>query len=323
MADDMNKKIFVDGHEGTTGLKIHERLKGRSDIKVHEIDMDKRKDINIRRKMINDADIVFLCLPDQAAKEAVSLLENPKTCIIDSSTAHRTDGGWAYGLPELSIKHRITIKNSRFIAVPGCHATGFALLVYPLITLEWMSKDFPVTCFSLTGYSGGGKKLIEQYESVRFGDSKMNGCRPYALNLMHKHIPEMVKVSGLINPPVFNPVVGPYSQGMIVTVPLVLPLLKRKCSAKDIHEIMSEYYRDEQFIRIMPFGDDSCLDSGFLDPQACNETNRADIFVFGNDKNACLMCRIDNLGKGASGAAVQCMNILLGCDEKAGLSVFI
>lgn len=315
-------KIFVDGHEGTTGLKIHERLEARPDLTILRISQEKRKDIHDRKEMINEADIVFLCLPDTAAKEAVLLLDNPRTKIIDASTTHRTSENWAYGLPELSPNQRETIRQSRFVSVPGCHATGFALALFPLIAAGVIGRDYPVTCFSLTGYSGGGKKLIEQYKSARAGDPKMTGCRPYALSLKHKHLPEMTKVTGLDRPPVFNPVVGPFSQGMIVTVPLVLPLLKKKANASDIHEVVSGYYSQERFIRVIPFGDESALDDGCLDPQACNGTNRADIFVFGHDTQASIMCRLDNLGKGASGAAIQCMNILMGCDEGAGLSVY-
>jgi N-acetyl-gamma-glutamyl-phosphate reductase len=312
-------KVFVDGHEGTTGLKIHERLECRPDLTVLKIDQDKRKDINARKAMINEADVVFLCLPDAAAKESVTLLDNPRTKIIDASTAHRTAENWAYGLPELSPSHREAIRQSRFVSVPGCHATGFALGVYPLIASGIMGRDYPVTCFSLTGYSGGGKKLIEQYESVRAGDARMTGCRPYALGLKHKHVPEMTKAAGLARPPLFNPVLGPFSQGMIVTVPIVLSQLEKRLSTKDLHAVISEYYSGEKFIKVAAFGDDSVLDDGCLDPQACNGTNRADIFVFGHDTQACVMCRLDNLGKGASGAAVQCMNIMTGRDEGLGL----
>jgi N-acetyl-gamma-glutamyl-phosphate reductase len=315
-------KIFVDGQVGTTGLKIHERLDGRSDLTILKIDQENRKDIHTRKKMINEADIVFLCLPDTAAKEAVKLLDNPRTKIIDASTAHRTAENWAYGLPELSTSQRETIRQSRFVSVPGCHATGFALALYPLIASGVIGRDYPVTCFSLTGYSGGGKKLIEQYESVRKGDARMMGCRPYALGLKHKHLPEMAKAAGLSRPPLFNPVLGPFSQGIIVTIPIVLSQLKKKLTAKDLHAVISEYYSGERFLKVAGFGDDSILDDGCLDPQACNGTNRADIFVFGHDTQACVMCRLDNLGKGASGAAVQCMNILMGCDEGAGLTVY-
>ena len=315
-------KIFIDGHEGTTGLKIHEKLGGRTDLTILKIDQGKRKDIHARKEMINEADIVFLCLPDTAAKEAVKFLDNLRTKIIDASSGHRTSENWAYGLPELSPNQREIIRQSRFVAVPGCHATGFALALYPLIAAGVIGMDYPVTCFSLTGYSGGGKKLIEQYESARAGDPKMTGCRPYALGLKHKHLPEMTKVTGLSRPPLFNPVLGPFSQGMIVTVPIVLNRLEKRLTAKDLHGIVSEYYSGERFLKVVEFGDDSALDDGCLDPQACNGTNRADIFVFGHDTHASIMCRLDNLGKGASGAAIQCMNILIGCDEVAGLSIY-
>jgi N-acetyl-gamma-glutamyl-phosphate reductase len=312
-------KVFVDGQEGTTGLKINERLAGRPDLEVIKVDQQRRKDSGYRKAMINEADVVFLCLPDAAAIEAVTLLENNTTKIIDASTAHRTAESWAYGLPELSPSHREAIRQSRFVSVPGCHATGFALGLYPLIATGIMGRDYPVTCFSLTGYSGGGKKLIEQYETARAGDARMTGCRPYALGLAHKHIPEMTKATGLSKPPVFNPVLGPFSQGMIVSVPIVLSLLKKKLSAKDLHAAVSEYYSGERFVKVTAFGDNGVLDDGCLDPQANNNTNRADIFVFGHDTQACIMCRLDNLGKGASGAAVQCMNIMTGCDEGLGL----
>ncbi len=312
-------KVFVDGLEGTTGLKINERLAGRPDLDVIKVDQQRRKDSGYRKAMINEADVVFLCLPDAAAIEAVALLENSTTKIIDASTAHRTAENWAYGLPELSPSHREAIRMSRFVSVPGCHATGFALGLYPLVASGIMGRDYPVTCFSLTGYSGGGKKLIEQYETARAGDARMQGCRPYALGLTHKHLPEMTKATGLAGPPVFNPVLGPFSQGMIVSVPIVLNLLKKKLSAKDLHAIISEYYSGERFVQVAAFGGEGALDDGCLDPQVNNGTNRADIFVFGHDTQACIMCRLDNLGKGASGAAVQCMNIMTGSDEGLGL----
>lgn len=312
-------KVFVDGQEGTTGLKINERLAGRPDLEVIKVDQERRKDSDYRKAMINEADVVFLCLPDAAAIEAVALLENPKTKIIDASTAHRTDEAWTYGLPELSPLHREAIRKSRFVSVPGCHATGFALGLYPLIASGVMNRDYPVTCFSLTGYSGGGKKLIEQYETVRKDDARMMGCRPYALGLKHKHLPEMTKATGLSKPPVFNPVLGPFSQGMIVTIPIVLNQLEKKMTAKELHDVISEYYSGERFVQVATFGGDGALDDGCLDPQANNNTNRADIFIFGHDTQASIMCRLDNLGKGASGAAVQCMNIMTGRDEGLGL----
>jgi N-acetyl-gamma-glutamyl-phosphate reductase len=315
-------KVFVDGQEGTTGLKINERLAGRPDLELLKVDQERRKDLNYRKAKINEADVVFLCLPDPAAIEAVAILENTTTKIIDASTAHRTSDNWAYGLPELSPSHREAIRQSRFVSVPGCHATGFALGLYPLIASGVMGRDYPVTCFSLTGYSGGGKKLIEQYETARAGDPRMLGCRPYALSLTHKHLPEMTKATGLAKSPVFNPVLGPFSQGMIVTIPIVLSQLEKKLSAKDLHDVISKHYSGEKFVKVAAFGDDSALDDGCLDPQANNGTNRADIFVFGHDTQACIMCRLDNLGKGASGAAVQCMNIMTGNDEGSGLTIY-
>jgi len=315
-------KVFVDGQEGTTGLKINERLAGRPDLELLKVDQERRKDLNYRKAKIYEADVVFLCLPDPAAIEAVAILENTTTKIIDASTAHRTSDNWAYGLPELSPSHREAIRQSRFVSVPGCHATGFALGLYPLIASGVMGRDYPVTCFSLTGYSGGGKKLIEQYETARAGDPRMLGCRPYALSLTHKHLPEMTKATGLAKSPVFNPVLGPFSQGMIVTIPIVLSQLEKKLSAKDLHDVISKHYSGEKFVKVAAFGDARALDDGCLDPQANNGTNRADIFVFGHDTQACIMCRLDNLGKGASGAAVQCMNIMTGNDEGSGLTIY-
>lgn len=314
----MKHKIFVDGQVGTTGLQIKERLAQRADLDVLEIDLDKRKDIDTRRKHLNDADIVFLCLPDQAAKESVTLITNNKTRVIDASTAHRTNPDWVYGLPELSKGHRKKIENARLVANPGCHATGFVLPLYPLIQKGIVPQDYPITSHSITGYSGGGRQLIEKYENGNSAVS-LNAPSHYALGLKHKHVPEMQQKTGLKYQPHFTPVLGNYYQGMAVAIPLYSRLMERKYSAKDIQEVLATYYADEYFVHVMPFEAENLLEEGRFNPMACNHSNKAEIFVFGHDEQTLLVTRLDNLGKGASGAAVQNMNIMLGIDERTGL----
>ena len=313
----MKYKIYVDGSEGTTGLKINERLERRNDIEILRIDHEKRKDINERKKYINDADIVFLCLPDAAAKEAVTLAENPGTKIIDASTAHRVNPYWAYGLPELSIGHREKIQNSKRVAVPGCYATGFISIVHPLVAGNILPKDYPVTCHALSGYSGGGKKLIAQYESPE-GHS-FDSPQLYALGLSHKHIPEMAVISGLDHQPIFSPIVCSYFKGMSVCVPLYRTLLSGKPSMERIHEFFTYYYSNEKFIKVMPFGTEKEFPNSFLGATRVNDTNYLEIYVTGNEEQIMLVSVLDNLGKGSSGAAIQNMNILLGFDEDTGL----
>lgn len=311
-------KVFVDGQEGTTGLKIHERLAGRNDLQILLIDPEKRKDSKARQDLLNAADISFLCLPDAASKEAAALTTNPNACLIDASTAHRTDPGWAYGLPELSAEHRSAIGKANRIANPGCHATGFNILAYPLVKLGIAARDYPFSCHSITGYSGGGKKLIAAYENP---DRKatFKYPRPYALALKHKHLPEMQYVAGLAEPPVFDPILGDFYQGMAVSVPLHTRLLAKKMSAKDLRAELAQYYHGQRFVDVKPFESDAWLEEGCFDPTTCNNTNRLEIFVFGHETQALLVARFDNLGKGASGAAVQCMNIRMGVDEGMGL----
>jgi N-acetyl-gamma-glutamyl-phosphate reductase len=315
----MQYKIFVDGQEGTTGLQIDERLHGRSDIELLKIDPDKRKDINERRKFINEADIVFLCLPDDAARESVSLVENERTRVIDASTAHRTNDGWAYGLPELSTGHREKINSSLRVSVPGCYATGFAALLYPLVKAGIVPDDYPVTCHAVSGYSGGGKKRIAEYASADPADESIKSPRFYALSLKHKHIPEMQKTTGLKQPPLFTPIIGPYYKGMTVAIPLYAKLLYGKHSAESVSEYLGKYYEKEHFIKVYPYGSDGGVIDGFLSATGCNGTNMLEIYVAGNDEHILLTARLDNLGKGASGAAVQCMNIMMGIDERTGL----
>lgn len=315
----MKYKVFVDGQEGTTGLKINERLEVRSDIEVLKIDPDKRKDPAERSKLLNEADIAFLCLPDAAARESVSMVTNNTTRLIDASTAHRTQPEWVYGLPELSRGQRELIKSSRRVAVPGCHATGFNLALYPLVKEGIVPKDYPITCHSITGYSGGGKKLIELYETESENACNLESPRFYSLTLAHKHLPEMQKVTGLSYPPVFTPIVSNYYQGMSVSVPLVTRLLNKKPAARDIHEFLAAYYQGERFVKVMPYDCESCLDKGYLGATGCNNTNNIELYVFGHQEQVLILSRLDNLGKGASGAAIQNMNIMLGVDEGEGL----
>ena len=313
----MTFKVFVDGQEGTTGLRIHEYLALRGDIEVLRIEADKRKDSAERARLLNAADIAFLCLPDAASREAAALVTNAKTCLIDASTAHRTVAGWTYGMPELSPGQRAAIRASKRISNPGCHASAFILLLRPLVDAGLVPPEAAISATSITGYSGGGKKMIEQYEVG--GESGLEAPRPYALGLAHKHLPEMRAHTGLVAPPVFMPVVASFYKGLAVSVPLHLTHLRAGTTGAALHEALSARYAQERFIRVMPLGDPATLEAGFFDVMACNGTNRVDLFVFANETQAVLMARLDNLGKGASGAAVQAMNVHLGMDESLGL----
>jgi len=317
----MKYRVFVDGQEGTTGLRIHEYLAQRDDIEVLRIEGDKRKDVGERARLLNAADVAFLCLPDAAAKEAAALVNNPKTCLIDASTAHRTAPGWAFGLPELSPEQRAHIRAAKRISNPGCHASCFILLLRPLVDAGLVPRSLPTSATSITGYSGGGKRMIEQYQSA--GDARLASPRPYALKLQHKHLPEMVAHTGLSVPPVFIPIVGNFYKGLAVTVPLHLAQLRPGTTPERIQAAFEQRYAGEPFVRVMPLRDATTLEEGFFDVQACNDTNHVDIFVFANDDpvqgQAVLIARLDNLGKGASGAAIQAMNVHLGMPEGLGL----
>ncbi len=313
----MKYKIFVDGSEGTTGLMINERLANRNDLHILKIDSDKRKDINERKKYINDADIVFLCLPDEAAKEAVSLIGNPVTKVIDASTAHRTNIDWAYGLPELSKEHRAKIKGSSRVAVPGCYATGFISIMYPLVSGGIVSKDYPVTTFGISGYSGGGKKRISEYEGP--DNNQFQSPQLYSLGLSHKHIPEMTVISGLSSAPLFSPIISSYYKGMSVCVPLHTRLLSDSNTKESIHEYMQNYYSSEKYIKVMPLGCENDYPNSFLGATRVNDTNYLEIYVVGNSEQIMLVAVLDNLGKGSSGAAIQNMNIMLGIEEDFAL----
>lgn len=312
-------KIFIDGSEGTTGLRIFERFACRDDIELLKIPSELRKDPDELRKYINASDITFLCLPDAAAREAVTYIENDHVRIIDTSTAHRTEEGWAYGYPELSPKHRDAIKNGKRVAVPGCHATGFITLAYPLVAGGILPADYPVASFSLTGYSGGGKKMIAQYEGEERG-KELDSPREYALTQMHKHLKEMKAIVGLEKEPLFSPIVGDYYSGMLVTLPLYTSMLNKCKTPEELHAYMTEYYAGEKFIRVMPYGAEAET-ANFLGSNNCSGWDGMQIFVTGNADRVQLAARFDNLGKGASGAAIQCLNIMLGCEEEKGLNL--
>ena len=310
----MSTKVYIDGQAGTTGLQIFERIGMREDLTLLRIDEDKRHDLSERKKFLNMADIVFLCLPDAGAIEAVSLIENPDVRVIDASTAHRTSDEWTYGFPELSREQRAAIAASKRVANPGCHATGLISSVAPLIRMGILPKDYPVTCYSLTGYSGGGKKMIAQYEAEG-REEKLSAPGIYGLTLKHKHIPEMQKVTGLACPPVFMPVVDDYYKGMATSIMLQNRLLNGQPTAEEICARLSKYYADEHFVTVMPYDPKQ----GTLYANALAGTNHLQLVVCGYEEQTTVTALFDNLGKGASGAAVQNMNIMLGLPETTGL----
>ena len=301
-------KVFIDGRAGTTGLKIYERLEKRDDLSIVSLSEDLRKDVAVRKAAMNASDVVFLCLPDDVAREAAALVENEHTIVIDASTAHRTAEGWAYGFPELSKEHRAAIAAAKRIANPGCYASGFIALVYPLIRHGVVAADYPLVCHAVSGYTGAGKKGIAEYEApVR--DPALDTPRLYALSQTHKHLPEMQKVCALTRTPVFDPYICDYACGMSVSVPLFSDLMKAPLGMKGLEELYKEHYAGCKFVRL------AREESGYLAANACNGTNMLEIFVNGNEERLLLTARLDNLGKGASGAAVQNMNIALGLDE--------
>ena len=305
-------KIFIDGREGTTGLKILERFAGRDDLELIDIPDELRKDPAARAERLNAADIAFLCLPDAAAREAVAMVTNPNTKIIDASTAHRTMDGWAYGFPELSPAHRAAIVSGKRVAVPGCHASGFLSLVYPLRAAGILPADYPIVSYSLTGYTGGGKKMIAEYEGEG-RDIALDSPRQYGLT---QHLPEMQAVASLAHPPIFAPIVADFPQGMEVSVPLYSALLNGKPTPADVHAALSAHYAGSKMVSVLPLGGDG---TGFLPSNPLAGKCTMQIFVGGNNDRILLCSLFDNLGKGASGAAVQCMNIMLGVEEDLGL----
>ncbi len=312
-------RIFIDGSEGTTGLRIHERFAKRDDIELIPIDPDRRKDAEERRKLINQSDITFLCLPDEAARESVSLIENDKVRVIDTSTAHRTSPDWAYGFPELSEEHRRRIREGGRVAVPGCHATGFISLAYPLVAEKILPADYPVSAFSLTGYSGGGKKMITQYEEKERA-AELDSPREYALSQNHKHLKEMKEITGLSRKPLFSPIVADYYSGMVVSFPIYNEFLQKSSTPAELQRFFADYYEGENMIRVMPLGAEAQA-GNMLAGNACSGWDGLRIYVTGNEERLVLSAQFDNLGKGASGAAIQCLNIMLGCEEEKGLNV--
>ena len=307
--------VYIDGQSGTTGLQIYDRLSGREDIELIQIEYEKRHENSERAKLMNSADVVFFCLPDAEAREAAALVENPGTCIIDASTAHRTAAGWQYGIPELSRETREAIRTSKRIANPGCHATGLITSVYPLVKLGILPADYPLTAFSLTGYSGGGKKMIAEYESADKPES-YNAPRIYGINLAHKHLPEMQKICGLTKPPVFMPVVDDYYKGMATTIMLDNALLKKGANAETIRKELAAWYEGEPLIRVQEGPWEGMISAGELAGK-----DYLVLTVNGSDNQTIVTALFDNLGKGASGAAVQNMNLVLGFPETTGLTV--
>lgn len=311
-------KVFINGQAGTTGLRIKDRLKSRDDIELLEISEDKRKDSDEIKKFINESDITFLCLPDDAAKEAVTLLDkdNTHTKIIDASTAHRTNPDWAYGFPELSADFRKNIETNRLIANPGCYASGFISIVYPLIAHGIIDKNYPLTCFAVSGYSGGGNKAIAQYESDE-REKELDSPRQYALTQTHKHLKEMKAITGIERLPIFSPMICDYKCGMVVSIPLFTDMLAKNISPDEVRDILAAHYENSKFVKVRP--------KGFIENMigANNFEGKDDmeIEVNGNEDRFVITSRFDNLGKGASGAAIQCMNIACGIEEEKSLVI--
>ena len=311
----MKKKIFIDGRAGTTGLRIYERLEEREDIELIVLSDDERKDPEARKRALNEADVAFLCLPDDAARESVSFIENENTVVIDTSTAHRTLEGWCYGFPELSESFEAKLKTAKRIAVPGCHASGFIALVYPLVEKGIISPDALLTCHSITGYSGGGKKMIAEYESEERSEL-FDAPRQYALGQTHKHLKEMKAITGLSSEPIFCPIVSDFYSGMTVTVPIFASQLNEGFTADDIKNLYAEKYNTE-LVEYVENADDGGLISG----AKLSRKDSMKITVAGNSDRILLIAMYDNLGKGASGAAVECLNYVLGAEKTEGLDI--
>ena len=313
----MKFKVFVDGQHGTTGLKIHELLEKRDEIELLEIEEKDKKNIEKRKELLNSADLVFLCLPDDAAIESVSLIENENVKVIDASTAHRTNPSWVYGIPELTSKQRDKIKNSKRVCVPGCHASGLIISMKPLFRDKILGKNHKLICHSITGYSGGGSSMINDYEN---GDFEIFGAqRPYSLGLNHKHLPEMKYVLKMNKAPIFTPSVGNFKQGMLVISYIEKKSMKKAKNREELIKVYKDYYADEIFIKIVE-NNEEYLENGFLNPMRYN-TNSIEVSVYENKTDLVIISRLDNLGKGASGAAIQCMNIMLGLEERKGLEI--
>lgn len=311
-------RVYIDGEAGTTGLSLRRRLESRPDIELLHIPEAQRKDASIRKEYLNAADFVCLCLPDDASREAVGLIENPTVRVLDASTAFRTAPDWVYGLPELSGEQRQAITETSRLSVPGCHASGFLALAAPLVASGILPRDYPVCAYSITGYSGGGKRMIADYENAD-RDPAFSGTRMYGLNLQHKHLKEMQAHSDLWHSPLFCPVLGDFAQGMLVSIPLHTRLLARHADAPTVREALAAHYQGSRFVQVQPYAPDLLPDGGFLNPQALNGSNDMELFVFGGEEQVLVAARLDNLGKGSGGAAVQCLNLMMGADEDAGL----
>lgn len=313
-------RVFVDGHVGTTGLRIRDWLGGRDEIELVGIDEERRKDPEARRAALASADVAVLCLPDDAAREAVELIGEGRTRVLDTSTAHRTSEGWVYGLPELSPEQRRSVRAARSVANPGCYPTTVILGLRPLIEEGLVPAGAPITVHALSGYSGGGRAMIEQWQDPEAGRAGLSYEAPYALERRHKHVPEMVRYSGLRRPPQFIPAVGPFACGMRVEIPIHADVLMRGATPRRVGEVLAERYRNERFVRVEPFADSTRYDDFRFDPRRCNDTNRLELAVIPHpDGHVLLIGLLDNLGKGAAGAAIQNLNLMLGLDESAGL----
>ncbi|QLC49264.1 N-acetyl-gamma-glutamyl-phosphate reductase [Methanolobus zinderi] len=310
-------KIYVDGQHGTTGLLVNERLANHPEVEILEIPYEKRHDRELRKNLLNEADLVFLCLPDEAVEDTVGLVTNPNTKIIDASTANRINDSWAYGLPELSAAHREKVAGASRVSNPGCHATASIVALYPLVEEGIISKETAVPLFSITGYTGGGKKMIETYETTELQAYK--APRQYALGLTHKHVPEIMVQSGLKVNPILMPVVSNFPRGLAVTLPLSVKDLEISVTKQALYELYRKYYGDSIFIRVHVVDETEDLVDNAFDVQGSNDTNYLDLYIYGNEEQIQVISRLDNLGKGASGAAIQNMNIMLGMDETTGL----
>ena len=314
----MATSVYIDGQSGTTGLEIRTLLDAHPDVEVLLIDEQQRKNDAARAELLSSADVAILCLPDDAARAAVELTGTANTRLIDASTAHRTATDWVYGLPELP-EQRDRLRGAYRVANPGCYPQGYLLLVRPLVDAGWLPRSQALCVHAVSGYSGGGRQMIERFETANGRRSGLT-VRPYALGLQHKHVPEMQHFSGLDHAPIFAPSVADYYKGMLVQVPLRLADLTSGTTLEDVHHILTDTYRNEPFITVQPLGSDDGEDAGYLEATMCNDTNRMDLFVFGSAEQALLIARYDNLGKGAAGSAVQCLNLMLGLPETRALS---